>query len=85
MIDLIIGFAVAGVCGENRNPRIGSPWRETPGEAPQTGNRNLLLFCRQGRSAQLKPDPSGSQPDRERQNFLCFFYFFISHEQKERA
>ena len=31
----------------------------------------------------LKPDPSGSQPDRERQNFLHIFYFFISHEQKK--
>ena len=49
---------------------------------PKTGNRNLLLFCRQGRAARLKPDPSGSQPDRERQNFLHFFYFFISHEQR---
>ncbi|MDE6386456.1 MAG: hypothetical protein K2L82_01465, partial [Lachnospiraceae bacterium] len=29
--------------------------------------------------------PSGSQPDRERQNFLHFFYFFISHEQKNMA
>ncbi len=35
--------------------------------------------------ARLKPDPSGSQPDRERQNFLHFFYFFISHEQRARA
>lgn len=26
--------------------------------------------------------PDGSQPDRERQNFLYFFYFFISHEKK---
>ena len=50
-------------------------------QAPQAGNRNLLFFCRQGRVARLKPDPSGSQPDRERQNFLHFFYFFISHEQ----
>ena len=33
----------------------------------------------------IKPDPSGSQPDRERQNFLHFFYFFISHEQSRRA
>ena len=31
------------------------------------------------------PDLSGSQPDRERQNFLHFFFFFISHEQKRRA
>ena len=51
-------------------------------QAPQAGNRNLLFFCRQGRVARLKPDPSGSQPDRERQNFLHFFYFFISHEQR---
>lgn len=29
------------------------------------------------------PDLSGSQPDRERQNFLHFFYFFISHEQAD--
>ena len=49
-------------------------------QAPQAGNRNLLFFCRQGRVARLKPDPSGSQPNRERQNFLHFFYFFISHE-----
>ncbi len=28
----------------------------------------------------LKLDLSGSQPDRERQNFLHFFYFVISHE-----
>lgn len=75
-------YPAAGVCGENRNPWIGSTGRETAGEAPQTGNRNLLLFCRQGRAARLKPDPSGSQPDRERQNFLHFFYFFISHEQR---
>ena len=60
-------------------------FRRTPGEAPQTGNRNLLLFCRQGRTARLKPDPSDSQPDRERQNFLHFFYFFISHEQRYPA
>ena len=39
------------------------------------------FFCRQGRTARLKPDPSGSQPDRERQNFLHFFYFFISYKQ----
>ncbi len=38
-------------------------------------------ICRQDRTARLKPDPSVSQPDRERQNFLHFFYFFISHEQ----
>ncbi|MCX4380148.1 MAG: winged helix-turn-helix domain-containing protein [Lachnospiraceae bacterium] len=45
----------------------------------------IILDCRQGRVARLKPDPSGSQPDRERQNFLHFFYFFISHEQRARA
>jgi hypothetical protein len=47
-------------------------------EAPQTGNRNLLFFCRQGRVARLKPDPSGNQPDREQQNF----YTSLSHMSK---
>lgn len=55
-------------------------------EAPQTGNRNLLFFCRQGGIARhIKPNLSGSQPDRERQNFLHFFYFFISHELTNRV
>ena len=40
-----------------------------------------VTLCGQGRIARLKPDPSGSQPDRERQNFLHFFYVFISPEQ----
>ena len=40
-----------------------------------------IFFCRQGRIVRLKPDLSDSLPDRERQNFLHLFYFFISHEQ----
>ena len=50
----------------------------TPGEAPQTGNRNLLFFRRQGRVARrIKPDLSGSQPARERQNFFTFLLFLL--------
>lgn len=82
----IENYPVTRVCGENRNLRIGSTGRETLGEVPQTENRNLLFFHRQGRIARrIKPDLSGSQPDRERKNFLHFFFFFISHEQKRRA
>ena len=50
----------------------------TPGEAPQTGNRNLLFLRRQGRVARrIKPDLSGSQPARERQNFFTFLLFLL--------
>ena len=73
---------VTGVCGENRYPRIGIIGRETPGEAPQTGNRNLLFFRRQGRFARrIKPDLSGSQPDRNGKIFYASFTS-LSHMSK---
>ena len=44
------------------------------GETPQAGNRNLLLFCRQGRTSRhIKPDLPGSQPDRNGKIFYTSF------------
>ena len=61
-------------------PCCGKLWRKSLSTNPKplTGiaadrNRNLLLFCRQGRAARLKLDPSGIQPDREQkpENEAC--------------
>ena len=72
-------LSVTGVCGENRKPQIGNPWRETPGKAPHMRNWNLLFFHRQGRIVwRIKPDLSDIQPNRNGNFFTLLLLFYLT-------